>query len=149
MTPTSNGGFTLTEQDGTVTAYNPNGTLDYVEDTDGNTITAGYTDGQLTSLTASSGQSLNIAYNAAGLIASVTDSAGRETTYQYDPTDTYLTSVTTFDGETTIATPTTPAPTSRPRTPCSRSPTPTARTRTSPTTPRAGSPAHPPTAAPR
>ena len=101
MTPTSNGGFTLTEQDGTVTAYNPNGTLDYVEDTDGNTITAGYTNGLLTSLTASSGQSLNIAYNAAGLIASVTDSAGRETTYQYDPTDTYLTSVTTFDGETT------------------------------------------------
>ena len=101
LTPTGGGAFTLTEQDGTVTAYNADGTLNYVQDTDGNTITAGYTSGLLTSLTASSGQSLTIAYNAAGLIASVTDSAGRETTYPYDATDTHLISVTTFDGETT------------------------------------------------
>jgi RHS repeat-associated protein len=101
LTATGNGTFTLTEQDGTVTAYNADGTLNYVEDTDGNTITAGYTNGLLTSLTASSGQSLTIAYNAAGLIASVTDSAGRETTYRYDPTVNYLTSVTTSDGQTT------------------------------------------------
>ena len=129
--------FTLTEQDGTITAYNPDGTLDYVEDTDGNTITASYTNGLLTSLTASSGQYLTIAYNAAGLIASVTDSAGRETTYSYDPTDTYLTSVTTFDGETTIVHLRHRARTSRPKTPCFRSPIPTARIRISRTTPRA------------
>ena len=66
LTATGNGTFTLTEQDGTVTAYNADGTLNYVEDTDGNTITAGYTNGLLTSLTASSGQSLTIAYNSAG-----------------------------------------------------------------------------------
>lgn len=101
LTPTGGGAFTLTEQDGTVTAYNPDGTLNYVQDTDGNTIGAGYTSGLLTSLTASSGQYLTIGYNTDGLIASVTDSAGRETTYHYDPTDTHLTSVTTFDGETT------------------------------------------------
>lgn len=101
LTADGNGVFTLTAQDGTMTVYNANGTLDYVEDTDGNTITAGYTNGMLTSLTASSGQSLTIAYNANGLITGVIDSAGRETTYSYDSTDTYLMSVTTFNGQTT------------------------------------------------
>jgi RHS repeat-associated protein len=101
LTSTGGGTFALTEQDGQVTAFNANGTLNYVKDTDGNKITAGYTNGLLTSVTASSGQSLTIGYNAAGLISSVTDSTGRETTYQYDPTDTYLTSVTTFNGQTT------------------------------------------------
>ncbi|MGP0064160.1 MAG: SdrD B-like domain-containing protein, partial [Isosphaeraceae bacterium] len=42
------GGFTLTETDGQVTAYNPDGTLNYVQDTNGNRITASYTDGLLT-----------------------------------------------------------------------------------------------------
>ena len=49
------GGYLLTEADGTATDYNPNGTLNYIQDTNGNRITAGYTGGQLTSLTASSG----------------------------------------------------------------------------------------------
>ncbi len=72
-----------------------------MQDTDGNRITAGYTGGQLTSLTASSGQYIDIAYNAAGLISSITDSAGRTTTYNYDPTNTYLISVNGFNGQTT------------------------------------------------
>ena len=95
------GGYTLTELDGQVTAYNPDGTLNYVQDTNGDRITAGYTDGLLTSLTDSSGQFLTLAYNAAGLVSSVTDSDGRTTTYSYDPTNQYLLSATTFDGETT------------------------------------------------
>ncbi len=101
LTPIGNGAFTLTEQDGTVTAYNPDGTLDYVVDTNGNRITAGYTNGLLTSLNDSDGQSILIAYNAAGLIDSVTDPFGQTTTYAYDTTDTHLLSVTTFDGEVT------------------------------------------------
>ena len=56
--PTAHGGYLLTEADGTVTDYNANGTLNYIQDTNGNRITAGYTGGQLTSLTASSGQSI-------------------------------------------------------------------------------------------
>jgi RHS repeat-associated protein len=94
------GGFTLTEQDGTVTAYNANGSLDYVQDTDGNRITAGWTRGLLTTLTASSGQSLTLAYNAAKLVSSITDSTGRSTTYAYDPSNQYLLSVTDFNGQT-------------------------------------------------
>jgi RHS repeat-associated protein len=95
------GGYTLTELDGQVTAYNANGSLAYVQDTDGNRITAGYTGVLLTSLTHSSGQSLTLAYNAAGLISTITDSVGRTTTYNYDPTNQYLTSVVDFDGRTT------------------------------------------------
>ena len=76
LTADGHGGYLLTEADGTATDYNANGTLNYIQDTNGNRITAGYTGGRLTSLTASSGQSITIAYNAAGLISSVTDSAG-------------------------------------------------------------------------
>ena len=95
------GGYLLTELNGQVTAYNADGTLNYVQDTDGNRITAGYTDGHMTSLTHSSGQSLTIAYDAAGHIATITDSANRVTTYHYDASNHYLTSVVDFDGQTT------------------------------------------------
>ena len=95
------GGYLLTESDGIATDYRSSGLLNYLQDTDGNRITAGYTTGQLTSLTASSGQYIAISYNAAGLIASIADSAGRTTTYNYDPTNTYLTSVNGFNGQTT------------------------------------------------
>ena len=101
LTADGNGGYLLTESDGIATDYNGNGTLNYMQDTDGNRITAGYTAGQLTSLTASSGQYIDIAYNAAGLISSITDSAGRTTTYNYDPTNTYLVSVNGFNGQST------------------------------------------------
>ena len=78
LTPTGGGTFTLTEQDGQITTFNSDGTLNYVQDTNGNKITASYTKGMLTSLKASTGQSLGIfAYNAAGLISSVTDSDGQ------------------------------------------------------------------------
>jgi RHS repeat-associated protein len=94
-------GYALTATDGTITFFNGNGTLGYLQDTNGNTITAGYTNGQLTSLTASSGQSLILAYNAAGRISSLSDSSGQVTTYHYDPTNQYLISVTSYDGQVT------------------------------------------------
>ncbi len=95
------GGYLLTEADGTATDYNPDGTLNYVQDTNGNRITAGYTAGLLTSLTASSGASITIAYNAAGLISTVYDSQGRDTTYTYDSSNQHLIAVTGFNGQTT------------------------------------------------
>ncbi len=95
------GGYTLTELDGQATAYNLDGSLNYVQDADGNRITAGYSGSLLMSLTHSSGQSLALTYNAAGLVSTITDSAGRTTTYNYDPTNQYLTSVVDFDGRTT------------------------------------------------
>jgi RHS repeat-associated protein len=95
------GGYLLTETTGGATAYNPDGTLNYIQDTNGNRITAGYTGGLLTTLTHSSGQSLTLAYNSAGLASSITDSDGRTTTYHYDPTNQYLASVVYFNGQTT------------------------------------------------
>jgi YD repeat-containing protein len=101
LTTDGHGGYLLTEADGTATDYNSNGTLNYIQDTNANRITAGYKSGRLTSLTASSGQSITIGYNAAGLISSVTDSEGRKTTYTYDSRNQQLISVTGFDGKTT------------------------------------------------
>ena len=97
------GGYDLTAVNGTITFFSVsgnNGVLGYVQDTNGNKITAGYTNGQLTSLTASSGQSLTIGYSA-DLISSVTDSSGQLTTYHYDPTNQYLMWVDSYTGQVT------------------------------------------------
>ena len=115
----SGGGYALTEKGGQVTAYNTDGSLGYVQDTNANRITAGYTGGLLTSLTASSGQSLTLGYNAAGLVSTITDSAGRTTSYNYDPTNQYLTSVVDFNARTTSYTYDT-GTIQRPPTPCCR-----------------------------
>ncbi len=98
------GGYLLTDADGTQTDYTAAGLLNYTRDTDGNRITAAYTSGLLTSLTASAGQYIKVGYNAAGLVSSLTDSDGRTTTYGYDPTHTYLTSVTSYAAQVTTYT---------------------------------------------
>ncbi len=94
------GAYQLREKDGTVTAFLPDGQLNYMQDPDGNQIRAGYTAGLLTSLTHSDGDSLTIAYNAQGRISQVTDSAGRATTYTYDAAGEHLQSVTNPAGTT-------------------------------------------------
>jgi RHS repeat-associated protein len=105
LTKLAGGGYTLTHLDGLVTAFRPDGKVDYFQDTNGNRITAGYTNGLLTSLTHSSGQSLQIAYNGAGRVETITDPAsGRTTTYTYDATNEHLMTVTTFDQRTTTYT---------------------------------------------
>ena len=101
---TITGGYKRTNTDGTITTFNANGTLNYVQDSDGNRITAGYTSGNLTTLTASSGGSFTLAYNSAGHISTLTDSAGGVTSYAYDATNQFLTSVTAFNGQVTTYT---------------------------------------------
>ncbi len=93
-----NGDFLLEEADGTTEAFNSNGTLNYIQDAQGNRVTAGYTSGQLTGLTSNSGASLSLSYNSAGTIQSVTSSDGRSVDYNYDPTGHYLTSVQSVNG---------------------------------------------------
>ncbi|MDB5391701.1 MAG: repeat protein, partial [Planctomycetaceae bacterium] len=96
----SDGAYELTETDGQVTRFRADQTLEYVEDANGNRVTAGFTGGRLTSLTHSSGASLSISYNPAGLISSLTsfasptDTLGRTTTYLYDNTNSLLLSAT-------------------------------------------------------
>src|SRR5207248_238136 len=58
----TNGSFMLKEPDGNLTHFFAIGRLDYYQDTNGNRITAGYSNGVFTSLTSSGGQSLTIAY---------------------------------------------------------------------------------------
>jgi len=98
LIPNSDGTFSVEEVGGELTHFLADGQVDYVQDTNGNRITAGYTGGLLTSLTQSDGQSIQIGYNAPGLIDLVTDPYGRQTTFTYDPTNTYLLSVTNYDG---------------------------------------------------
>ena len=101
LTKVGGGIFMLREKDGTVQGFRADGKLDYVQDTNANRITCGYTGNQLTTLTASSGQSLTIHYNAAGRIDSITDSLSRATTFTYDPSNLYLLSETNWIGQTT------------------------------------------------
>ena len=97
----SGGAYQLVEPDGTIYQFNANGTLNYVQDTNGNRITAGYNaQGQLVSLTDSNGEYLDLTYNAQGHLATLTDSNGQTETYGYDPTGQFLTSYTDVYGTT-------------------------------------------------
>jgi RHS repeat-associated protein len=97
-----NGAFQLREKTGGVTAFRADGLLDFLEDTNGNRITAGYTGGQLTSLTRSSGAALTLSYTGARL-HQVTDPAGGVATYEYDASGEHLVRVTTTAGTTEYA----------------------------------------------
>lgn len=84
------GAFRLTETDQLVWQFDAGGLLRFAEDANHNRITLAYDDGQLTSLTHSSGGQLLIDYDANGRIWHVTDPAGPEptddlvTTFEYD-----------------------------------------------------------------
>ena len=86
----SGGMYSLTEQNGTIWQFRTDHLLEYVEDTNGIRITAGYTSGRLTSLTHSGGGQLLIDYNADGGIWHVTDPRGagpdddHVTAFEYD-----------------------------------------------------------------
>jgi RHS repeat-associated protein len=95
------GSYRLTEADGAVTAFHPNGTLDYLEDANHNRVTANYNNaGQLASLVSSSGDTLSLAYNGQGRVSQITDAVGRVTTYSYDASGQHLLSVANAAGTT-------------------------------------------------
>ena len=89
----SAGAYQVRETTGTVIAFNPDGSFHYLQDASGNRISAGYSSGQMTSLTDSSGAYLHFAYNGQGLISTITGSDGQVTTYTYDTTNELLLSV--------------------------------------------------------
>ena len=96
------GAYQYVQTDGTILAFNTNGTLNYEQDTNGNRITAGYnSSGNLTSLTATNGSTITIAYNVQGLIGQTTDPAGQTTQYTYDATGQHLLTFTDVFGTTT------------------------------------------------
>ena len=100
----SNGAYRLTAQDGSIVQFNPNGTLAYDQDANGNRATAGYnTAGQLVSLTTNNGEFFHFSYNAEGHVTTLTDSAGTTITYSYDPSGQFLTGCTTPEGTVSYA----------------------------------------------
>jgi len=88
LTKLSTGGYQLTETDGSSTVFNVNGTLDYVQDSNGNRITATYTGTLLTKLTATNEADVTVGYLTLSytndLLTQLTDSTGEVSTYTYN-----------------------------------------------------------------
>src|SRR5262249_38598528 len=101
LTRLADGSFDLSEADGVLWHYGSDGKLAFTEDLNGNRITATYTGDLLTRLEHSSGQFLDLAYNGAGLLQTVTDSAGRVVRYTYDAANEHLVKFEDFDGRIT------------------------------------------------
>lgn len=78
--------FVHTDQAGTRRIFGPAGELVRIESRDGSSVSVGYENLLMTSLAHSSGARFEISYNANGLVETVTDHAGRVTTYTYDAT---------------------------------------------------------------
>jgi YD repeat-containing protein len=87
------GAYQLEETNGTILAFNSDGSFSYEQDANGNRITAGYSNGQLSSLTDTNGAYLDFAYNGQGHISGITDSTGNMTNYTYDSTGNLLSNV--------------------------------------------------------
>ncbi|HXR47355.1 MAG TPA: RHS repeat-associated core domain-containing protein [Candidatus Limnocylindrales bacterium] len=100
LAPAGGGAFTLTEKSGVLYFYRSDGKLSYVEDLNQNRITLGYTGSLLTSLMHSSGQSIQIAYNGAGRIQTLTDNLNQQTVLSYDAGNEYLICSQYSDGRT-------------------------------------------------
>ena len=95
--------YELEEADGRRIVFRTDGQLDYVEDSNGYRLTAGYTNDLLTQLSASNGDSLTFDYNAEGRIETVTDGDGETNSYNYDSTGQYLLSVSDVNGTTSFS----------------------------------------------
>ena len=95
------GRFELLSHDGVSRVYLSDGQIDYVEDQNGNRITATWTSARLTRLSHSAGQFLDIRYTGGGRIDLLTDSTGRTVSFSHDVGGEHLESVTGIDGQTT------------------------------------------------
>jgi len=81
----SGGVFILTEADKTLYRFRSDLKLDYIEDLNGNRISAGYDgEGRLITLSHTSGDQFQLTYDGSDRLISLTDHAGRVTTYVYD-----------------------------------------------------------------
>jgi RHS repeat-associated protein len=88
------GVLTLTESNSTQWTFHPDGLLNFIEEDNGNRVTAGYTARRLTSLTHTSGAAILLSYNAQGRIEQLADTAGQTVVYGYDAAGEHLISYT-------------------------------------------------------
>ncbi len=102
LTSNPGGNFTLKEKDGTIYGFRTDLRFDFVEDTNGNRISAIYgSDNKLIKLLHSDGDYFNFEYNEHGRISRLIDHKGRVTQYQYDTAGKLLLNATTPDGSKT------------------------------------------------
>ncbi len=97
-------GFEMSDDSGNVKTFSTGGYLLSLTDANGNTMTVDYdsTGKKVTSLTDGVGKKITFAYNSSKYLTSVTDPAGRVTTYTYSGD--YLSTITYPDGKTTTFT---------------------------------------------
>jgi len=101
LAATLDGGYDVTDKDGTVYHFSSAGALQSMTDHNGNVTSLAYNvAGQLSTVSVAGGRSLTLAYNGDGRIAAVTDNSGRAVTFGYSPTGD-LTTVTDPRGHTT------------------------------------------------
>lgn len=100
VTRRPDGTFELREADGLLRRFRADGRIDYLEDLNGNRVTAQYTGSRITRLLHSSGQFIDVTYNAQGRIAGLTDSEGETVAFSYDASGEYLLSAQYHDGRT-------------------------------------------------
>jgi YD repeat-containing protein len=97
----ASGSYVLTESDGTVVQFNPDGPHQWsfgsITDRNGNGIVANRKGLQLI-LSSTSGASLTCDYSPQGRITQVVSSTGQTVTYSYDQSGSYLQGVTRPDG---------------------------------------------------
>jgi RHS repeat-associated protein len=95
-----NGAFRLTEVDGSVTQFLPDGQLNYIRDQHGNQITADYSTPNEIKLAHSNGQQLVLMLDSQSRVIRVVDPAGRVAVYTYDAAGEHLLSAATPRGMT-------------------------------------------------
>ncbi|WP_025704173.1 DUF6531 domain-containing protein, partial [Paenibacillus graminis] len=96
----SAGTYTLTSPQGDGYRFNAEGLLQSVTDLNGNQITFAY-EGTKLEVVSTAGASLSLSYDGAGKLISVSDRAGRQMSFHYDPANGDMTSITDVDGTTT------------------------------------------------
>ena len=94
------GVYVLTNANGTVEQFLPDGQLSSITNSNGNVVTVSYNDGVISGVTSSNGQSLTFTTNAQGRVTSATDGEGQTVIYTYDPTGDLLLSISDRAGTT-------------------------------------------------
>lgn len=91
------GDYVVTKKNGTRLVFSLYGTLDAIQDRNGNQVTVSRNGGQITRLTAGGGRYLDFTYDGSNRIAQIADIAGRTWSYAYSAAG-YLERVTYPDG---------------------------------------------------
>jgi RHS repeat-associated protein len=91
--------FQLRERNGIIYRFYSNLSLNYIEDRNGNRISAKYNqENQLSRLIHSDGFKLSLYYNQFGRISKIVDNLGRRVNYEYISDGLYLSKIITSDG---------------------------------------------------